>query len=358
MSKKLFLISVLLCLSVFGSVNAGFARGTANDGVAQLLSEGWTIVGDGVLQREQRAGEVEHFVFGVDGFTWKLQDLRLQYVRLLASYRVTPTPELKQTIANHRKEIASTMETLRRAKTAEKLGLEDDLKVDCSIKFGYNATAGPRTDVQGVWANASAYFNANCGFSGEVYAYATGNVWINNGPYNVSVTDGPRSGANVSASAAVNIAGGSPCDSYAYASMTSNNLNPSSYFMVASNSACPQPQPPPNVTITSGPEIINLLSIFCRAGTWGATVTGGSGSFSLSWAANYGPFSNANPASLMVCRGDYPGGGFTLQVTVTDNVTGKQDSDAWWISVAEPDPCADACICPSPTEKVSITPCL
>jgi len=353
MFRKLWLICLLLCLSVMGSVNASYARGTTDDAVAQLLSEGWTIVGDGVLQRELRAGEVEHFVFGVQGFVWKLQDLRLQYQRLQAWYRVTPTPELKQAIANHRKEIASTMETIRRARAAEKLGLEDDLKVDCSVRFGYNATAGYRTDVAGVWANASAYFNANCGFAGEVYAYATGNVWVNGGPYNVSVTDGPRSGANVSASAAVNVAGGSPCDSYAYSSVTSNNLNPSSYSMAASNSSCPPPPSPPNVTITSGPYSINLLTVFCRTGTWGASVTGGSGSFSYSWTADGGQFSTANPASLSVCRGAYPAGGFTLQVRVTDNATGLQDTDAWWISVAEPDPCTDACICASPAKVAS-----
>jgi hypothetical protein len=356
MIRKLLQVFLLLCLSVFAAAVPGVAQDkTDADAIAQLQREGWTIVSDGVLRRELRAGEVENFVFGVKGFAWKLQDLRLQYRRLLAAYEVTPTAELKRAIANHRKEIASTMETLRRARAAEKRSLADDLKVSCSINFSYNATAGPRTDLQGVWANASASFNANCGFTGEVYAYATGTVWINGGPYNVAVTDGPRSGGNVTASASVNVAGGSPCDSYAYASMTSNNLNPSSYSMAATNASCPAPNPPPVITI-SGPLSVDLRISYCKTVSWSSTVSGGTAPLTYSWTVDGYQMGTGNSFSLYVCRGEYWDGGFTLEARVTDSQS-RWDTDSRWVNVLEPIGCEDPCLCASPADATAPIQC-
>lgn len=347
MIRKTFPIFLILCLSCLGLANPGIAQEkTDRDVIAQLQSEGWTIFNDGVLRRERRPNEVETFVFGVKGFNWKLQDLRAQYVKLQAAYQATPTPELKQTIANHRKEMASTMRMIQRARQAEKLGLVDDLKVSCTINFAYNATAGPRTDLQGTWGDGSASFSATCpGFSGEVYAYSTATVWVSGGPYNVAVTDGPRSGANVSARAYAQAAGGSPCDSYSYGSMTSNNLNPSSYSMAASNSTCTGP--PPNITINSGPYFIDLTSTFCRTVTWGSSVTGGTPGFTYSWTVNGYQMGTGSSLTMQVCQGDYTyNGGFTLEARVTDSIA-RSDTDSRWISVWEPEPCNDPCyICP------------
>ncbi len=345
MIRKTLPIVLILCLSWLGLANPGLAQEkTDRDVIAQLQNEGWTIFNDGVLRRERRPNEVETFVFGVKGFNWKLQDLRAQYVKLQAAYQATPTPELKQTIANHRKEMASTMRMIQRARQAEKLGLVDDLKVSCTINFAYNATAGPRTDVQGTWGDGSASFSATCpGFSGEVYAYSTATVWVSGGPYNVAVTDGPRSGANVSARAYAQAAGGSPCDSYSYGSMTSNNLNPSSYSMAASHSGC---NLPPIIAISSGPWTIDLRTYFCRTVSWGSTVTGGSPGFTYSWTADGYQIGTSSTQSMTVCQGDYAySGGFTLEAGVTDSAN-RSDTDSRWISVLEPEPCRDPCICP------------
>lgn len=358
MNKKALPIFLISCLCVLGIANPAVAQKTDRDVIAQLQNEGWKIFNDGVLRRERTPNEVETFVFGVKGFTWKLQDLRAQYVRLLAAYEADPTPELKRAIANHRKEMASTMQMIQRARAAEKQGLADDLKIDCAINFGYSASAGARTDVQGTWGEGKANFSANCGgFSGEVYAYATATVWLNGGPYNVAVTDGPRSGANVSARAYAQAAGGSPCDSYAYGSMTSNNLNPSSYSMAASHSGCDLP---PNITISSGPFSIDLRVSFCKTVTWGSIVTGGTSPFTYSWKVDGYQIGTGSSQSMTVCRGDYSYyGGLTLNARVTDSL-GRWDDDARWISILEPiEQCLDGCLCPlSTAEQISpILPC-
>jgi hypothetical protein len=347
MARKTFLLSfLLLCLGVFGIMSPGFAADRANgDVISQLQSQGWTIVNDGVLKRELRAGEVEYFVFGVKGFTWKLNDLRMQYRRLEIAYRATPTAELKAAIANHRKEIGSTQKMIERARRAEQQGLTDLPKDSCTITFNYDAAASWKTSVRGVWAEGKAGFSATCpGFAGEVYAYAYAQVTVNGGPLTKTVTDGPRSGANVSAYAYADLNGGSPCESYAYGSMTSNNLYPSSYSKSASNNQCPYSLP--TVSITSGPYSIDLSSLFCRSVTWGATATGGSGVYtSYTWTFDGYVYAttSTNTYTTSVCRGDWSGG-FTLGVTVTDSANATA-SNSRWVSVYEP-ACTDPCICP------------
>lgn len=351
MTKKTLPIVLISCLFCLGLANPGIAQEkTDRDVIAQLQSEGWTIVNDGVLRRERTPNEVETFMFGVKGFNWKLQDLRAQYVKLLAAYRATPTPELKQAIANHKKEIASTQRMIQRAREAEKQGLAYDLeKISCSLNFNYNASAGSRTDVQGIWAEGTSGFSGNCGFTGEVYAYATATATMNGGPVNQTFTDGPRSGSNVSARAYAQVAGGPSCDSYGYGSMTSNNLNPSSYSMATTSTSCSLP---PNVIISSGPYTIDLRVSFCRTLTWGSTVTGGVPGFTYIWTVDGYQVGTGSSLTMSVCQGDYYGG-FTLGVRATDSI-GQWDTDARYVSVLEPEPCGDPCICPLATKLLPI----
>jgi len=254
MTKGL-LAGLLLCLSFFGSVLPALAqadrldrvdridRDSGADPLVKLEKAGWKIVQDGVLQRQTKPDETETFVFGVEGFTWKLLDLSAQMAVLRKEFRAHPTPELRHAIASHRQAIASTLEAIERARTAEASGETILPKTDCTISFAYNANASYKTDRQGTWADASADFNAatGCGFSGEVYAYAFAKTTVSGAPTTATVTDGPRSGSNVNASADANRNGGSPCESYAYSSVTSNNLNPTSYSTSKSNTSCPAP---------------------------------------------------------------------------------------------------------------------
>lgn len=243
MSKKLLLAVLALCLSLLGAAKPGPAqadRDIQDELLAKLEREGWKVVQDGVLRRELRANETETFVYGVEGFTWKLQDLRRQLQKLRTAFAASPTPELRKAIANHRKEIARTMEMIELARVAEASGETGVAKVDCTPSFTVNADAGPRPDALGTWASASASFTSppECGLTGEVYAYAFARALLNGAITTDTVTDGPRSGANVSATAYATRTGGSPCESYAYASVTSSNLNPTSYSKDKQNNSC------------------------------------------------------------------------------------------------------------------------
>lgn len=321
MSKKLA-IALLLCLSLFGGTSLLLAQADQKndpDVIAQLEREGWKIVSEGVLQRSTKEGEVETFVFGVRGFTWKLRDLRSQLRKLQTELRFNPTPELRKAIASHRKEIANTRKMIERARTSD-ANKVDLSKVSCSIDFSYNASATARTDVQGTKASSNAAFTANCaGFTGEVYAYAFAKTWLNGAETTETVTDGPRSGANVSATASATRSGGTPCDSYAYASMTSNNLNPASYSKSSTNTSCPLVTPSPVPTI-NGPSYLGVTA--CTTYTWTASVSGGTSPFTYQWTWNGAAVGTGSSYSRQYCPGfSYSYTNYTLGLTVTDSAS-------------------------------------
>ena len=248
MTKSPLLPGLLFCLCLFSSAFPGLSqadRDSGDDPVAKLQRAGWKIVQDGVLQRQTRSNEIETFVFGAEGFTWKLRDLRSQLTVLRREFQANPTPELRRALASHRRAIASTLEMIERARTtdASDASGETILPKDCTVSFAYDAVATYKTDRRGTRAEASASFSSTpvCSFTGEVYAYAFAKTTVGGAPTTATVTDGPRTGANVSAEADANRNGGSPCESYAFASVTSNNLNPSSYSKSRSNEICPVP---------------------------------------------------------------------------------------------------------------------
>lgn len=334
MTKKLFL-SLALCLSLLGTLNPVLAQAdqkSGDDTLAQLQREGWKIVKDGVLQRELVPGEVESFVFGAPGFAWKIQDLRRQLQKLQAEFRAHPTAELRKAIANHRKAIANSQRVLAIAQVAEDRGEEVDLsKVSCAINFSYDATATKKTDVQGVLANASATFAAGCGFTGQVYAYAFAKTWVNGAETTDTVTDGPRSGANVSATATASRNGGSPCESYAYGEMVSSGLNPSSWSKTATNSQCPVPPTPLNVTVTSNAPstIIDLYNSDCVLITWTTNISGGTSPYSSTMSLN-----SVSQGARTTYSGNYCNAGtntsltLAMSSTVTDSGSPVQSKTA------------------------------
>ncbi len=284
-----------------------------------MQSEGWRIVKNGVLQRELRAGEVESFVFGPEGFAWKLQDLRQQLRKLQRELQVRPTPELQKAVAGFRKEIASTQKMVERARAAEALGeTAIDTKTTCSINFAYDASASYGATVQGTWGNASANFTGTCGFTGEVYATAYSKVTVSGAPTTKTVTDGPRSGANVSATAYASLNGGSVCESTAYASMTSSSLNPSSYSMSASNSLCPGSTPTTPTPTINGPTYVGAS--VCTTTTWTSSVTNGTSPYTYQWTWNGAAVGTGSSYSRTICGGiNYNYTSNTLGLTVTDS---------------------------------------
>ncbi len=335
MTRRSLLASLLLCLSLSAMSNPGLAqagRETGDDPIAKMERAGWKIAGEGVLRREPRAGEVETFVFGVEGFTWKLRDLRGQLRFLREQFKANPTPELRRAIASHRKVIASTLEMIERARIAEASGESKAAWIeecpDPAFSFAYDAAASLKTQRQGTWANASADFSvyAPCVSSspdfndppaGEVYSYAFAKTTVNGAPTTATVTDGPRSGSNVNASADANRNGGAPCESYAYSSVTSTALNPSSYTRSQLNESCLSPSvsaPPLQVTVTSDqPSSISHSS--CTSITWTVNVSGGTPPYNSKIYQNNLFITHGTTYSKLLC-GDTTR---TIRVEVTDS---------------------------------------
>jgi hypothetical protein len=323
MSKKLF-VALALCLALLGGSNPSLTQADQNeDMLSELQRQGWKVVRDGVLQRELRAGEVETFVFGVGGFTWKVRDLQAQLRKLRAELQANPTPQLRKAIANHRKVIVSAQRALALAKSSEDLGEADLSKVSCTINFAYDAGASHKTDVQGVWSNASASFGANCGgFSGQVYAYAFAKAFVNGAETTETVTDGPRSGANASASAYASRNGGSPCESYSYGEMISYSLNPSSYSKSANNSSCPQTAPPLAVSVSVSPASsssapIHVYGYDCVSVTWTTNISGGTPSYTTTMYRDNYSIGNRTSYTEMICGHQY---NFLQTITVRSDV--------------------------------------
>jgi hypothetical protein len=323
MLNRIF-VGLLLCLALLVGSQAGLAQDKArqsNDPIAQLLRDGWKIVQDGVLQRERGAHQVETYVFGAPGFVWKLQDLQRQLHDLRVAYQADPTPELRKTILSHRQEIANTQKLIALAQAAE---LDGEVppppgKTSCSINFGYSATAAALTSVQGVTATANANFSGTCGFTGEVYAYSYSTAVVSGGSTTSTLTDGPRSGASVTASSYTSQTGGPTCTSYAYASMTSSSLSPSSYTVSATNGSCPAPATPPTVTVTSDSGTpIYLYGTDCVTITWTTHISGGTSPYSTTMYVNGYSVGSGTSYSSTFCNYET---NYTQTVAVSASVT-------------------------------------
>lgn len=284
---KRSLPGLLLCLSLLSSAIPGLAKTEREDALARMEREGWTAVQEGVLQRWPEPGAVETFVFGVEGFTWKLRNLRSQLQTLRREHEANPTPELRRAIASHRKLIASTRERIERARTA---GVGAKLWTiwdgGCNLNYTLSAEASHKVNVQGTWASANAGFNvaATCfdygSGSGEVYAYALAKTTVNGAPTTAIVTDGPRTGTRVTASADAHRNGGSTCESYAYSTVTSDHLELTSYSKEKTSTTCPAASSPLTlqVSVTSsndGNEALTVWEERCVTIDWKVSVSGG-----------------------------------------------------------------------------------
>jgi hypothetical protein len=358
MLKKLCIACLLLCLVLVSTTRPARAReaqkASNDDLLSQLQAEGWKIVKNGVLQRELVPGRVESFVFGPEGFTWKLQDLRQHLRNVQRELQVRPTPELQQAVVGFRKEIASTRKMIQLAQAAEDQGETSIDKVSCSLSFSYDATASYGTSVQGTWGNASASFTGNCGFTGQVYATAYSKVTVAGAPTTKTVTDGPRSGANVSASAYASLNGGSVCESNSYASMTSSSLNPSSYTISATNSICPTASnPTPSI---SGTNYV-YVSSGCVSTTWTSSVSGGTSPYTYSWTWNGTVVGTGSSYTRSTCAGSvYSYTTNTLALKVTDNAS-RIGNASLSVDVEKDPGSGGTCLAIAADGKVTTYPC-
>jgi hypothetical protein len=285
MTKRPLFAGLLIGLALLSFASPGLAqaeRVPGGDVLARMEQEGWTVIQEGVLQRQPEPGEVETFVFGVAGFTWKLRDLRSQLQVLRREYQARPTPELRRAIASHRRMIASTQERIERARAAEAGSKWDIWEGGCNLNYALDAEAAHKVNVQGTWAAAGADFNASasCAYGGEVYAYAFAQTTVNGGPTTATVTDGPRTGANVSASADAHRNGGPTCESYASSSVTSDTLELTSYSKSKTNTACPAASSPSTLQVSvtadyDGQAEVTIWEERCVTITWQVNVSGG-----------------------------------------------------------------------------------
>jgi hypothetical protein len=269
-------------------------------------------------------------------------------------FQAHPDADLRKAILNHRKEIANTQKMLEIAKEAEEKGVAPIVPKDtCTITYTYNADASYFTSSQGTYASANSSFSNNCGLVGEVYAYATASVTVNGATTTQTVTDGPRDGSNVSASAYASENGIPTCSSYAYASVSSSSLNPSSYYREASNSSCPAPVQPPTPAI-SGTDYI-YVSSGCVTTTWTSSVTNGTSPYSYQWTWNGVAVGTGSSYSRTVCAGStYNYTSNTLGLTVTDSRS-LQGSTSMTVDV-EKDPASSCYVAADPNDPNKYVP--
>ena len=316
MSRKLLFMIAALSLSLLIDARVGVAApALADDPLASAVKAGWKPVSEGVLQRSRGGNKVESLVTGVKGFTWKLRQLEAQQEILRAAFEEQPTLDLRRALAALRKAIVSTRQTIQRIQANP--GANDG-KVSCTINFGYDADAYGLTSAVGVGGTASANFSSNCAFSGEVYAYSYSQARTQAGVMTVlTKTDGPRSGANVSASAVGSVNGVTECYSHAESSMTTNLLNPSSYYIVDDNYTCPSA--PLTVTVTSNLGTDVYLSGYnCASITWTTNISGGAPAYTTAMYKNAALMTNATSFTSSFCGSNTLA---TQTVTVSANVT-------------------------------------
>lgn len=219
MKKKSFLVPLLLCLVVFGHSRPGLAASWTQDSVEsleRLEKEGWQEVSPGVLQRTRDGNQVETLGFGEEGLRFRIETLKADLAFLRQEYARHPSRELRRAIRAHRSEIVRSEAALRKADTDGALESASEAMTawanDCPAQYAASAYAFPLA--QGAGASASASFNNNCGYTGEVYVQTYSTASDAEGTeYSAARKDPgtapstPRFGANVTAAASIGVNG-------------------------------------------------------------------------------------------------------------------------------------------------------
>ena len=248
MKKRAFLSSLLLCLAVFAGAFRGLAE-TLSPRSADLLdrleADGWQTVTPRVMQRTLEDGKIETLGFGADGLRFQLQQLQAHLAFLRKEYSLHPSRALRQAIRAQRREVLRVQAAMKKADAGGGLTASHEALLaegtECPVTYDAAADAYPLAT--GAGASASASFNNDCGYTGEIYVqtYAkatTANDQIftgaQNDPPNAPT---PRIGANVSARASVGINGVKDCYSSVYASITSYDAG-FTYALSDTNNLC------------------------------------------------------------------------------------------------------------------------
>jgi hypothetical protein len=242
--KKFFFVPLALCLAILCNSRPGFANSLnpiPTDLLIRLEKEGWKTAAPGVMQHTV-GSTVETLGFGDDGLRFKIKELKAHLAFLRKEFARHPSPELRQAIRAHRAELLRAQAALREAGALES-SYESLVAAGANCSANYDATGRtfPLT-TQGAGAQADAYFDNPCGYTGEVYAHAYARASSAANVVNISTQsdpapDTPRIGTNVSAAASVSVNGVKDCYSYSYSSVTSYDLEVT-YSRSATNNVC------------------------------------------------------------------------------------------------------------------------
>lgn len=325
------------------------ASNPGQDRLNQMIADGWKPVANGVLKRDNGGNKHETFAVGVEGFTYAYEEMRGQYAFLVKEYRKHREPKLKQAILDLVKEMKNTQDAIQTLQTSAAAAAP----TGCDFSYGAHANAYGTSPTQGVQADASAYFNNNCGYSGDTYAYAYARAAIGTVTTTYTQTD-PRSGANISSSATANVAGNLDCYSYATARVSSVDLG--IYFSTASeNFTCPAP--PPTVVV-NGLSSVSVPNYSCKVVTWTSTVSGGNPPYvSYTWYMDGYQVGNSTSFSTTFC-GDNSNWTEIVNVSLTvvdssgQSGTGSRSTYIYYSGSGG----GGGCLMASPTQDISQLP--
>src|SRR5215213_4046363 len=126
MKGKLGLVSVLLCLAIFGSRSPGLAEASSQDLFDRLEEEGWTEISPGVLQRTLEDDKVETLGFGAEGLRFQLETMKAHLAFLREEYARQPSRELRRALRALRAEVLRIEAVATEAKADGRLGFSTE----------------------------------------------------------------------------------------------------------------------------------------------------------------------------------------------------------------------------------------
>jgi hypothetical protein len=350
--KRTTLLSAgLLCLSMSLGLNGASASGFIEETIgtpqdpraAQLLSEGYVPVTQGVFQLGLGDNKVQTVALGAEGAAWVQQHIEARLIFLSAEYVAHPTPELLKVLT----ELQALQNSLAQDATgsdalfSEPATAGDGLDSGCSVSYSANADAYPLTGSQGVGATASASWYHSCYTGASTYAYAYASATSGGTTTTITQSD-PDSGWNISSSATASVNGSSNCYSAAEAYVYQNG-----YLLLFTDSNGSCPAPPPSVTVSASPSSVWLYGYGCQWITWTASASGGTPGYSYYWTTTG---TTGSTYSEYVCGyNSYNYYSITHNVTVTDAASQTASGGATAYVSTEPEyynPCPWPYDCP------------
>lgn len=238
MDSKKSLVFVLLCLAVLSAGAHARPREVQPLEPAwlrQMYAEGWQTVQEGVLRRVAAEGQVETFGYGAEGMQWLAQRYERQVADLKNRYHASPSEELADLIDQLEAQILLLEGTTASAASAE--SFDGEVLEQCTPSYGVEVFAGSQTGVQGVTANASAFFHNECGILGDTFTMASAQAISATGETSVTHSDPKNGGTWLDSYSSASANGSNGCRSYAAGSVNYPDL-PTSYTKEQENFSC------------------------------------------------------------------------------------------------------------------------